>query len=107
MRAGKLKDWLTIERVSETRDAMGGAVPTWTTWAAVWGDVRPASGRERFLNSQTIPEANFKCSIRWLDGLTEKDRVVLDGVTYDILYISRDLRNREMTLDLRSGVRND
>lgn len=108
MRAGTLKDLVTVQRATEIRDAMGAAVPTWSTWqSAVWCDLRPASGRERFLNSQTIPEANFKCRLRWLDGLTEKDRIVdADGEVYDILYISRDVRNREMTLDLRSGVRN-
>lgn len=106
MKAGQLRDWLTIERQTVTRDALGGAISTWATWTETWGELRPASGRERFLNFQTIPEATYKCRIRWIDGLTTADRIVCEGVTYDILYISNNLTNREMVLDLKSGVRN-
>lgn len=47
MKIGALNKRITIEQRSETKDAYGQKVTTWTELATVWGEVRPIGGRER------------------------------------------------------------
>lgn len=104
MQAGRLRHRLTIESPTETRDALGQAVASWTTFAQVWGDFMPLSGRERFLSQQTHAEVTARAVIRYLAGLTEKMRIVFDGDAWEILHIKDDRRSRQLVIDLRAGV---
>lgn len=107
MRAGALDSFVTVQTKTNTRDAMGGAIAAWTTFAEVWAEIRPASGRERFINAQLLPEATYKCRMRYLEGVRPSMRIWFDGEVYEILYVSHDSKRRETMLDLKTGVRND
>ena len=105
MRAGELRHQLTIEQAQEARDAFGAAVVTWVAFATVPGKVEALAGQEQFLDHQTKPEGTDRATIRYLDGLTEKMRVVHDGVPYNILRISDpDGRKIQQVLLMQRGL---
>lgn len=88
MKSGKLDRRITIQNRIETQNSFGEAVISYGTFATVWAEVLPLSGRELFTAAQTFPEAQLKVRIRYLAGVTEKHRILHDGVSYDILHIA-------------------
>jgi SPP1 family predicted phage head-tail adaptor len=60
MRAGRLRHKLNLQQQTETQDALGGAIITWTTTATVWGGVEALSGSEAFVADQV----NYSLQVR-------------------------------------------
>lgn len=105
MRAGHLRHTLVIEQPTETRDAHGQAVQTWSTFATVPGSLEPLSGREVFAAAQVQAEVTARARIRYLAGVTAKMRVTFESKIYAITaVIDRELRHRELELLLSEGL---
>ncbi len=85
MRAGSLRDRVTLQAKSVTRDAMGGEVITWTDQASVWANAKPLRGREYFAAHQEQAEISIKFTIRYLSGVTSNWRVLWRGQQYDVV----------------------
>lgn len=88
MQAGKLRQRVTIEQSTETRDAFGATVPSWGALATVWAEVLPKVGgtgeafaeeaaRERTRQGYTI-------NLRYRSDVTTKMRVTWQGKILDI-----------------------
>lgn len=104
-RIGKLRQRIELQSVAETTDGMGGFTEVWSTFATVWADIRPVSTNERFYSQQLQATTTHKVIIRTNDNVTEKDRLIFDGRTFQIKGILRDLEEaRYMTLECREGV---
>ena len=105
MRAGALRHTLVIEQPTETQDGHGQAVPSWSTFATVWGALDPLNGREIFAAAQVQAEITARARIRYLAGVTPKMRITFESKIYAITaVIDRDLRHRELELLLAEGV---
>lgn len=85
MRSGRLDRRLTLQRRTLTENDYGEPVETWTTLATVWAEKIPVRGAERYASMQTVAEVEERFKIRYRKGLTPLDRVVCDGITYDVL----------------------
>jgi len=83
MRAGKLDREVTLQKRSASQDAFGAPVETWSTLATVWAEVREERGRE-FFSGGTASEEKRSFFIRWMNGITSKDRVLYNGIAHDI-----------------------
>jgi len=94
IRAGRLDRKITIERKTTTTDSIGGVVETWATWKTAWSEVVPVSGREALRFNRPTASRVSKFVIRYLSGLTEKDRIVHDSQNWDVIYI-REIGRRE------------
>lgn len=88
MKSGKLDRRITIQSRIETQNSFGEAVISYGTLAQVWAEVLPLSGRELFTAAQTFPEAQLKVRIRYRADVTEKNRILHDGISYDIIHIA-------------------
>jgi SPP1 family predicted phage head-tail adaptor len=89
VRAGELRDQVTIESVTTTLDSVGEPVETWAPVATVFAQVKPqrystgveslaqALGREAVATTYTV-------TIYWREGLTELHRLVWNGKVLDI-----------------------
>jgi SPP1 family predicted phage head-tail adaptor len=88
MKAGKLDKRVTIKVKSATRDSYGAEIIGWSTLATVWAEVTPISGREFFVASQFVPEAQFKVRIRYREDFDETAKITYDSADHDILYIA-------------------
>lgn len=106
--AQRLRHRVTIEQVTETRDADGGVV---TTWAAlhskVPAEIVPLSGREFIAAQAAQAGVNARMTIRYVDGITPKMRVVHGPDIYNIEAVLPDpTLRRHLTLMVSTGVNN-
>lgn len=98
MRAGELRHRITIQRATETQDAFGAVVQTWSTFATLWAGVEALSGREFFAAQQVNAQVSHRIRIRYLSGVTPKMRVVFGSRTFNIEVVMDDGRRRELQL---------
>lgn len=98
MNPGRMDRQITIERKTETRDAVGYPVPSWSPLATVWAEVRPLSGREALRSGEAlgrvIGSETASFFIYHTDGLTIEDRINYDGKIWNIRYI-REIGRRD------------
>lgn len=106
MQIGRLRHRITIQQQTVTRDAYGGETISWDTYATVWAQVTPASGRERFINAgaQEYATVDYKVRIRYRSDIDPKMRIswgtkILDiesvqdptGYTAELILLCRDV----------------
>lgn len=106
MKAGKLRQVITIQALdNEQQDSVGQPIQPWVDMLTVRADVEPLSGREYFSGQDPVSDTTTRITIRFLAGVTQRNRVVFDGEHYDILdVIDLDMRHREMQLMCRVGA---
>lgn len=100
MRAGKLRHRISIERAIETQDSSyNEAVIQWVLFAEVSASIIPLSGRELIRAKQVELETDTEITIRYLDGLSPKMRIMYRDRVFEILnIINTEERNREIHL---------
>ena len=84
VRAGRMRQKVTIQQLADTQDAQGGRSETWTTYQEVWAAITPLRGREYFAADQAQSRVTHTIRCRWLTGVTPKMRIVLDSRTFRI-----------------------
>jgi SPP1 family predicted phage head-tail adaptor len=98
MRAGKLDRRLTIRRMEAgAPNALNERAETWTDVATVWAQQRPNRGSERFAAGQVNGTAVMTFHIRFRGDLTTRDRVVCEGIVYEIVAPPREIGRRVVT----------
>lgn len=103
MRAGPLRNRLTIESFSGTQDSLGNINAkddsNYSTVATVWGSVSPTTGSERFQNSQTLAQVTHTITIRTYSALTAEHRILWGSRKFGILQVlDKDERGIYMTV---------
>lgn len=99
MRAGDLRHTITIQRVTETTDDLGQPVQVWTDVATVRAAVEPLTGRELYAAQAVHAEAQCNVRIRYISGITTKDRVKYGSRYLNILSVIDQMeRHRELVL---------
>lgn len=84
LNAGRLDQQITLQQRVDVVNGFGENVPTWSDVATVWASANPKRGREFFAAAQQQAEGPVAFLIRYRSGLTERMRVVWNGVNYDI-----------------------
>jgi SPP1 family predicted phage head-tail adaptor len=77
--AGSLTDRIVIEQAAETRNSVGEASLSWSTFATVWADVSALSGREAERYGQIVGFTGHKVTIRQLPGVKAAMRIIYEG----------------------------
>ncbi len=102
MRAGELRHRITIKSKSAARDDYGQETITWTTFATVWGFIRPSNGREYIAGEQVDAAIDTDIKIRYLAGVLPSMQAVWGSHTYEIVGPPNfDRRLQEMHLMCR------
>lgn len=88
--AGQLNRLIAIQSLTQTKDAEGGIVDSWSTFGTVWAKIANLSGNERRATDQggKTAEARTEFTIRYLSGVVEKMRVSYGGKYYDIAHVN-------------------
>lgn len=101
IKAGSLRDSVTIQNWLETQSEDGETVRTWPDEDAyrqdVWAKVEPISHRsmERLAGSQLQQEVTHFVTLRYVSGLTTKHRIGFgDRVLEIIAVVNIEERNR-------------
>lgn len=108
MPVGDLDQRVTIQRATQTTGSMGDVSKTWATLATVWANVKSATGRERLADDRTMATQMTRFRIRYRADVTEADRIVWKGETFNIRAIS-DQSQRLLYMDIQAerGVGNE
>lgn len=88
MAAGRYRERIEIQAKTLVDDGMGGFEETWATVSTVWGRTWGATGSERRLASMEQGEVSRHFEIRYYAGLTEANRVVFDGQSYNVKFVN-------------------
>ena len=104
----RLRHRVTIEQVTETRDADGGVVTAWATLhSKVPAEIVPLSGREFVAAQAAQAGITARMTIRYVAGITPKMRVVHGADIYNIEAVLPDpTLRRHLTLMVSTGVNN-
>lgn len=87
MQTGRLRERLTIQEETVTRDGSGEELRTWGTVATVWGQILPGTPNERFQAAagQRVAEVSHRVRIRFREGITPKMRILWETRILEIL----------------------
>ena len=103
MRAGTLKERITLQRWAAGVDSTWGPTPGWTNIGEVWADVTPVSGTERPDGKGIQTTISHEIRMRYRSDLTTtKDRIVYRGRVLDIVaVVDVDGARREVLIEAR------
>lgn len=82
---GKLRERVTIERATESRNALGETVLKWETFAERWASVEGVSSREFLQAGQQQIDMSHRVRLRYVDGLTQNMRFAWRGRKLEIV----------------------
>lgn len=99
LRIGPLRHRIALQAGSGTQGGYGNIPLTFSTYATVWASVEPLNGRE-LLNAQQIhAETTVRVRLRYLSTVTNKNRIVFDSRTFEILSVI-DNKSQKYRLEL-------
>jgi len=99
VRAGKLRHRLAFNSLSRGRDEFGGTIDMFTTYATLWGSIRPMTGRELENAQQISGELTHMVRIRYNSSVAITNRFTFDDRTFEIVYIL-DYDERNIWMDM-------
>lgn len=98
MRAGRLDRSVTLQRSTNSVDAAGTPVFTWTDIATVRAEIVQAS-TEEFIRAQGASDETITIfRIRYLDGITNADRVLYGAALHNIKEVKEIGRRKGLEL---------
>ncbi len=93
--AGNLRERVTVQQATESRNGIGETVLSWDTFATVWASVEGVSAREALTAGQNEVSITHKVQMRYLTGLTQRMRLQWRGRTLEIVsLLEHDNRSR-------------
>lgn len=97
MRAGQLRQRVTLQRVTSVPNQYGEMVETWSDVVELYAAVEPLRGREFFDAEQVQAEISHRVRIRYYPGVVPTMRFVFGARHLAIsAVINVDERRREM-----------
>jgi SPP1 family predicted phage head-tail adaptor len=103
LKAGTLNRKVTIQEPAAVQDAAGQPIPTWTTLATVWANIRSLNGLETIKGGAESSVAKASIRIRYRTDVTAAMRVVHGSTTYEIKAVLPDVAGKQH-LDLACEV---
>lgn len=98
MDIGRMRQKITIQTPTRTRDAGGGLVTSWGTFATCWAQVEPLTGNESLTAERIDADVTHRVRCRYLDvaGITPDMRIKLDNESDRILDITSVINLKEL-----------
>lgn len=108
MSAGNLDQPITLQRFTRTADGGGGFTEAWANFAtdpSPWANVKAKAGREVLVEGQTAATFVVVFTIYNRSDVTELDRILWNGVAYNIRGILREgERDLMLKIEAERGV---
>lgn len=84
MKTGTLNRLATIQTPTESANAIGEPILSWSTYATRWIGVVPLSGSESVSALASQSDVTHKVMMHYTPGLKAKMRIVCEGRTFEI-----------------------
>ena len=107
MKAGLLRNRITIQQKVNGKDALGQTVDQWVDVCKVRAEIRDMSGREYQSSQAEQSQTDCKILIRHRNDITPDMRVLCNGIYYDIKAVLEDVKRTRLELPCQKGVRYD
>jgi SPP1 family predicted phage head-tail adaptor len=106
MRAGKLRQRVTIQQPTTGQDSYGGETVTWSDLATVWAEVVPLRSGEVAGQDMQQGQATHRVRIRYRAGITQHMQLLFDGRVFTIhgQPVNVGQRNIMLDIDCREAV---
>ncbi len=99
MRAGELRQRITIQQPTVSRDSFGAEVPAWSTLATVWAQVVTTGGAETIDAAQNaVATLTHEITIRWRDDVQPTMQVAWGVRLFTIRAVVDDNLQRQLIL---------
>jgi len=85
MRAGELRQRVTLQKPTRSQNSFKEWVDSWTDVATVWGAVEPASGKQYFEAMQASSEVQGVVKIRYRSDIKSDWRLKLGSRVLQII----------------------
>ena len=82
MKAGHLKQRVTVQKMAVTRDSTGEELETWTTVATRWAQIEPLKSKENYQRNIETTTQLYTVTMRYQAGLVTTDRRLVFGSQY-------------------------
>lgn len=105
MRAGQLRNRVTIQQLTEGQDEIGQPVTTWADVASVYADIRHQNGLEAIKGDAPTSIVKASIRIRYRDDVTAGMRVLHGSTAYNITAVLPDAA-KKAHVDLACEVGN-
>lgn len=106
-KAGDLREQVTFQRVTRATDGVGGWSEGWVTvpGAPIKAKVRQLSGGEAWRFSRVDASVELMIVVRFVDGLTPADRVIIRGRAHNIRVVNNlDFDDEWLEIGVTGGV---
>ena len=105
MRVGELRKRVTVQTETQSTDGAGGYILGWTTFANVWANIKPLTGREIFVASHLEGHVTHHVQMRYLSGVTSDMRLSYNSRLFNIqAVLNTDERNQWTELLVEEGL---
>lgn len=96
---GKLRQRITIQQLSKSRDTYGATKKGWTSFATCWAAVEPLSGKEFWNAQQIAAEITTRVRIRYREGVKPTMRILFGSRILEIKGITNpEERKKELQI---------
>lgn len=95
MNIGALNKQVTLKGYTESTNAFGEVLKTWSTLATVWASVQQISATKKFEANHDRAATTVIVKIRYRSDVTAFQRIEIDGQAYEILGRPKELGRRE------------
>ena len=103
--ARDFSEYVEVETPTEGADGFGGYSTTWANSAYIWCMVDDTGGGEPLTNGRIETATSAVFTTQYRDDISTLDRLVLDGVTYNIRRVENvERKSRYLRLYGESGV---
>lgn len=98
-RFGDMRRRIVILQRSDAQSLSGAMIPSWTAFATVWAEIKPATGRELMMAQQVGATVSHAIRMRWLTGVLPSMRVQYGERYFDInAVLNIEEMNRQLQL---------
>lgn len=103
--ASNFSEYVTVEQLTEADDGFGGKASTWTDRTGLWCYIEEKSGGEVESSGRIEAADSIECTTQYRDDLEETDRILLEGVYYNITRLQNiERKNRYLKIYATSQI---
>lgn len=98
IRSGKLRNVITVQRATETISAAGTPLTTWADLVTLRAEIVEQATAESIGAQGATDRAAVVFRVRYLDGITNADRILFRGANLNIRSVEPDPHFRELVI---------